>query len=100
MKYLLLYFIAPAAAAFLVQSLLCRKVKKGILRHGALIFSIISITLGIVTLLTQCDDIFGGLGMIAVILRFANACCTTLGYGIAWLIFLISKKKNNRKQGD
>lgn len=97
MKYLFLYFIAPAAVAFLVQSILCRKVKKRILRHGALSFSIISITLGTVALLTQCDDIFGGFGMIAVILWFANACCTALGYGIAWLIFLIAKKK--RRQG-
>lgn len=37
MKYLMLYMIGPAAVSFLVQSILCRKVKKGILRHGVLL---------------------------------------------------------------
>lgn len=98
MKYLFLYFIAPAAISFLVQSILCRKVKKGILRHSALILPIISIAFGVSTLLTQSGDIFGGLGMVAAVFWFANACCTTLGYGAAWLIFLIAKKRKHRKQ--
>lgn len=96
MRYLVLYFIAPAAVSFLVESILCRKVKKGVLRHGALIFPIISIGFGSVTLLTQCDGIFGGLGAIAAVLWLINACCTALGYGMAWLIFLISKKREHR----
>ena len=91
-----MYFIAPAAVSFLVQSILCRKVKKGLLRHGALIFPIISIGVGSVTLLTQCGDIFGGLGAIAAVLWFMNACCTALGYGTAWLIYFITKKRENR----
>lgn len=91
-----MYFIAPAVVSFLVQNILCRKVKKGLLRHGALILPIIFIVLGVVTLLTQCDGIFGGLGAIAAVLRFMEACCTALGYGAAWLIFFITKTKRNR----
>lgn len=98
MKYLFLYFIAPAAISFLVQSVLCRKVKKGLLRHGALILPIISIAFGVFTLLTQCGDIFGGLGAIAAVLWFANACCTALGYGAAWIIFLMVKKRNRKNR--
>lgn len=98
MKYLFLYFIAPAAISFLVQSILCRKVKKGILRHSALILPIISTASGVATLLTQSGDIFGGLGMVAAVLWFANACCTALGYVAAWLIFLIAKKRKHREQ--
>lgn len=100
MKYLFLYFIAPAAVSLLVQSILCRKVKKGILRHGALILPVISIAFGIFILLTQCGDIFGGLGAVAAVLWFIIACGDILGYGTAWLIFLITKKSKNRKQGD
>lgn len=85
--------------SFLVQSILCHKMKKGILRYGGLTFTIISIVFGVVTLLTQCRDIFGGFGMIATVLWFANACHTAFGYGMAWFIFLISKKKKNRKIG-
>lgn len=92
MKYLFLYFIVPAAISFLVQSILCHKVKKGVLRHGVLILPMISIVYGVATLLTQCDGIFGGLGAIAAVLWFANACCTAFGYGVAWLIFRIVKK--------
>lgn len=98
MKYLFLYFIAPAAISFLVQSVLCRKVKKGLLRHGALILPIISIAFGVSTLLTQSGDIFGGLGAIAAVLWFANACCTALGYGAAWLIFLMVIKRNRKNR--
>ena len=98
MKLLFLYFIAPATVSFLVQSILCRKVKKGILRHSALILPIISIAFGVTTLLTQSNDIFGGLGVVAAVFWFANAICTALGYGAAWLIFLISKKRKNWDQ--
>ena len=100
MEFFFLYFVAPAAVSFLVQSILCRKVKKGILRHGTLILPIISIILGVFILLTQCGDIFGGLGAIAAVFWFVNACGAVLGYGMAWLIFLVTKKNKNRKQGD
>ena len=100
MNYLFLYFIAPAVVSFLVQSILCRKVKKRLLRHGTLILPIISMAFGVFTLLTQCGDIFGGLGVIVAVLWFANAICTALGYGAAWLIFLISKRRKNREQED
>lgn len=100
MKYLFLYFIVPAVAVFLLQSILCRKLKKGILRHGALILPIISITFGTATLLTQSDGVFGGLGALAAIVWFANACCTALGYGAAWLIFFAAKRKRSRERED
>lgn len=100
MKYLFIYFIVPAAVSFLVQSILCRKVKKGVLRHGALIFPMISIVCGAATLLMQYDDIFGGLSALAAIFWLVNACCTGLGYGAAWLVFFIVKKRKNRERMD
>lgn len=100
MRYLFLYFAAPALVSFLLQSILCRKVKNGVLRHGALILPIISVVFGVATLLTQCGDIFGGLGAVTAVLRFAAACCTALGYGAAWIIYYIMKKRKNRKQGE
>lgn len=95
-----MYFIVPAAVAFLIQSILCRRVKRGILRHGALVLPIISVIVGIVTLLTQCGDMFGGLGAAAAVLWFVNACCTAFGYGAAWFVYLIMKRWKNREQGD
>lgn len=100
MKYLLLYMIGPAAVSFLAQSILCRKVKKGILRHGALLFPIVSVTMGVYILLTQCGDAFGGLGAIAAVLWFIAGCCAGLGYGAAWWLFHMMRKRNGRKQED
>lgn len=100
MRYFFLYFIALTVISFLIQSILCRKVKKGILRHGTLIFSIIFIVFQTVILFTQCGDIFGGLSVIAAVFWFVNACCTVMGYGIAWFVFLIMKKGKNRKLRD
>lgn len=96
MKYLFLYFIIPMIVAFLVQNLLCRRVKKGILRHGVLILPMISIVVGIYTLLTQTGGVFGGLGGLAAVLWFANTCCTVFGYGVAWFVFLITRKGKDR----
>lgn len=100
MKYLLIYIISPAAVSFLVQSILCRKVKKGILRHGALLFPIISAAVGVYLLLTRCGDIFGGFGAIEAVLRFVAGCCACMGYGAAWLFFCVTRKGNSRKQED
>lgn len=86
MKYFFLCFFVPT-------------MKKGFLRYGGLTFTIIAIVSGVVTLLTQCRDIFGGFGMIATVLWFATACHTAFGYGMAWFIFFISKNKKNRKIG-
>lgn len=99
MKYFFLCFFVPTMISFLVQSILCHKMKKGFLRYGGLTFTIIAIVSGVVTLLTQCRDIFGGFGMIATVLWFATACHTAFGYGMAWFIFFISKNKKNRKIG-
>lgn len=93
MKYLLMYAIAPAMIAFAVQSVLCRKVKKGILRHGTLIFPVFSAAFGGVTLLTQYGDIFGGLSAIAAVLWLVAACCAVLGYGAAWFVFYVTRKR-------
>ena len=76
------------------------KVKKGILRHGALLLTAISIACGVITLLSQSEDIFGGLGAIAAALWFVSACCTAFGYGTAWLVYLVVQKgKNRAKEG-
>lgn len=96
MRSLFLYFILSATVSCLTQSLLCRKAEKGILRYSTLIFMIIPMVLGGITLLTQCKGIFGGLGMIAAAFWFANACCAALGYGAAWVIFLYQKKGKNK----
>lgn len=90
------FFIFPAVAAFLAQSILCRRVKKGILRQGTLIFPIVSAWAGIVTLLTSCGDCFGGLGALKAVLWFAAACCMVLGYGTAWFLYMITGRGKNR----
>ena len=100
MRIVFLYVIVPAAAAFLVQTILCHKVKKGILRHGALIFTIIPVVVAGILLFTQCGGMFGGLGAVAAALWLINACCTVLGYGIAWLVYFITEKEKNRKKKD
>lgn len=93
MNYSLLYIVAPTAVSFLLQSVLCHKVKKGILRHGTLILPVIAVGIGVVTLLTQYGDIFGGLGAVAAILWFVIAFCAIFGYGAAWLVSFIIKKR-------
>lgn len=98
MKYLFFYFIAPAAVSFLVQGILCRKAKKGMLRHGALVFPVISVSIGVTMLLAQYGDVFAGLGTLAAIFWFITACGAVLGYGTAWLVFLMTRK--GRKQGN
>lgn len=100
MKYLVLCIFVPTIVSFIIQSVLCRKVKKGILRHGALVLPAISIACGIVTLPSHSGDIFGGLAAIAAALWFVSACCTAFGYGAAWLVYLMTKKgKNRAKEG-
>lgn len=96
MNYFFLYIMVLIVISFLIQTILCRKVKKGILRHGSLIFPIICIIFQTAILFTQCEDIFGGLSVLAAVFWFINACCTVIGYGIAWLVFLITKKRKNR----
>lgn len=98
MNYLLMYIIVPAVVSFLMQSILCRKVKKGILRHGALILSVIFIVIGAVILFTQSGDLFGGLGVIAAFLWFITAGCAIFGYGMAWLIFYMMSKGKDRER--
>lgn len=92
MKYLLICIAAPAAVSFLAQGVLCRRVKRGVLRHGTLALTAISVAFGVAILLTQTGDAFGGLGTVAAALWFIAACCTVLGYGAAWLVFLIKNK--------
>lgn len=100
MKYSVICIFIPIIVSFTVQSTLCHKLNKGILRHGALVLPVISIALGVVTLLTQSGDIFGGLGAIVAALWFVCACCTALGYGMAWLVYHIVKKEKNRERKD
>ncbi len=98
MRYLFLYFIVPAVLCFLVQSILCRKVDRGILRHGALIFVMIPMGVGGVRLFTGHNDMFGGLGVMGAVLWMAGACSAAFGYGAAWLLFLVSKRRKNRSR--
>lgn len=97
MRYFLLCVIVPAAATLLLQSILCRKVKRGILRHGALILPVIFMIFGVYTG-TWYRGAFGGLGAIAAAFWLVSACCAVLGYGAAWLIFHMTKKRKDRKQ--
>lgn len=95
MKYLLLFLIAPAAVSFIVQSMLCCKIKNRILRHGTLILPMIFIVFGAITLLAQHGDSFSGLCVIASVLWFAGACCAAFGYGVAWVMNLVVKNRAN-----
>lgn len=67
MKYLLLFLIAPGSASFIVQCILCCKIKNRILRHGTLVLS------------------------------FAGACCAALGYEAAWTVTLTIKNRRTKK---
>lgn len=89
MKYLFLFIIVPAAITFLAQSVLCRRVKKGLLRYFALVFALLPTAFGVAALLTQSGGTFGGLGVLAASLYFLAAFCALCGYGAAWLIYLI-----------
>lgn len=91
MKYLLLFLFAPAAVSFIVQSILCCKIKNRILRHGTLVLPIVFIVFGSITLLRQYGNIFSGLDVIASVLWFAGACCAVFGYGAAWGVALAVK---------
>lgn len=98
MKNLFLCMIVPATVSFFVQSILCRKVKKGILRHAALILSLIPVVFGIILLLTHCRGMFGGLGVVEVILWFNAALCAGCGYGAAWLIYHVMRKNSRGRK--
>lgn len=101
MTYLVLCIFAPTIVSYTIQNVLCRKVKKGILRHGTLVLPAISIACGVVTLLSQSGDIFGGLAAIAAAFWLVIACSAAFGYGAAWLVYLMVKKRKNRaKEGD
>lgn len=93
MKYLFFYVVVPMAVSLIVQSILCRKVKTGILRHAALMLPIISVACGLTVLLTQSGGVFGGLGAIAAMLCFIIAFCAVCGYGAAWLLYLAVRKR-------
>lgn len=97
MKYLLLFLIAPAAVSFIVQGILCCKVKNRVLRHGALALPMVFIAFGAVTLSSQYGDIFSGLGVTASALWFSGACCAAFGYGAAWVVALAVKNRRTKK---
>lgn len=92
--YFFLIVILPLAVTLAVQSVLCRKVKKDILRHAALIFPLMFIGIGAAVLFAYSGGDFGGLGAISAFLFFAAALCAAGGYGVAWLAFSVMKKKN------
>lgn len=99
MKYLLLYMFAPAVVSFVVQSILCCKVKNRILRHGMLIFPLIFTAFGVITLLIQRGNIFSGFNAIKAALWFVSAYCGVIGYGVAWIVVLAVKKRKWKKIG-
>lgn len=98
MKYLLLFLAAPAAASFIVQCILCCKIKNRILRHGTLILPAALFVFGAITLMTQHGDIFSGLGVIEAVFWFTGGCSAASGYGAAWII--TSAVKNRRYKKD
>lgn len=97
MKYLLLFLAAPAAASFIIQCILCCKIKNGILRHGTLILPAALFVSGFITLMTQHGDIFSGLGVIEAVLLFTGGCGAAFGYGAAWIITLAVKNRRNKR---
>ena len=97
MYYLLLFLIAPAAASFIVQCILCCKMKNRILRHGTLILPIVLIISGVIMLMTQHGDSFSGLGVIEAARRLAGGCCAAFGYGAAWMITPAVKNRCNKR---
>lgn len=96
MKYVLLFLIAPASASFIVQCMLCCKIKNRILRHGVLVLPMVFIAFGAITLMTQNGDIFSWLGVIASVLWFAGACCAAFGYGAAWIMTTAVKNRRTK----
>lgn len=80
MKYLLLFLAAPAAASFIVQCILCCKIRNRILRHGTLILPAALFVSGAITLMTQHGDIFSGLGVIEAVLWFTGGCCRIMSW--------------------
>ena len=97
MKYLLLFLAAPAAASFIVQCILCCKIKNRILRHGTLILPAALFVSGVITLMAQHGDIFSGLGVIEAVLWFTGGCSAASGYGAAWIITSAVKNKRYKK---
>lgn len=89
---LFFYIVVPAAISFLVQSILCHRVKTGTLRYGVLILPLIFAALGVVTLFTQSGGTFGGLGVLAAYLCFIVAFSAACGCGAAWLGYLVTRK--------
>lgn len=98
MNYFLLFLIAPAAASFMIQIILCCKIKNRILRHGTLVLPMIFIVFGSITLTTQHGNIYSGLSVIEAVLLFVSACCATFGYGAAWAMVLLVKHRRTKKQ--
>lgn len=96
MNFFLLYMFSPAVISFFVQSILCRKAKRGLLRHGALLLPMTSSVIGVFIFFTECEGMFGGLGAIAALLWFIIACCFAVGYGAAWFIFFLTGKGRRR----
>lgn len=101
MNYFLLFLIAPAAASFTIQIILCCKIKNRILRHGTLIFPMVFIVFGFgsITLTRQRGNIFSGLSVIEAVLLFASACCAAFGYGAAWTVTLVVKNRRTKTPG-
>ncbi len=97
MKYLLLFLIAPAASSFIVQCILCCKIKNRILRHGTLIFPIALFVSGFIALLAQNRDTFSGFWVIEAVLWFTGGCCAAFGYGAAWFLTSIFPNIGRRR---
>lgn len=97
MKYLLLFLAAPAAASFIMQCILCCKIKNRILRHGTLILAAALFVSGAVTLMTQHGDLFSGLGVIEAVLWFTGGFSAASGYGAAWIITSAVKNRRSKR---
>lgn len=86
----------PMLSFLAIQSLLCRRGKKALIRKGLVIIPLVGIAAGVYMLAEAGGDyLFGGLyglGAILWMIPFGSALC---GYGLAWLIFVLAGKKTD-----
>ncbi len=91
--YQFLIVILPMALSLAVQSLLCRRGKSRLIRMGFLFLLLVPLAVGIVLLTVNDGDMFGGLGVLGSLLWMIVSASALCGYGIAWLLFFLFKKK-------
>ena len=90
MDLILLFFILPLVAAFLLQLLLIRKVKHGIARHAALLPAALLFLWAGYEVLTASGQPLDFSGLFALFLLAGGVCALT-GCALAWGVFFIRR---------